>query len=569
MIGYGYGFAFGAGIQRYKPYINYTWSMLPNGQVKNNGTSGTNLQLYSGNPLDFQGSQYISETWNNLGYTGIKTQFSIYCGIYSVGNNTLFSSGYASSNAGLDIAFISSQQIRVSCNNATDGYLYVDYNNSPFWVTFDNGLISVIDDSGVLGTKQLSISSLAFESNQSLNIASYRGMYSYYDGLLDGFVFYKDIPTPTQISQGYSNPNAFYEAMKNDANTLFCTDFRGTAGYIADDKNNLTSDKTDTTTIDISSNVFNISFLQGTKTFLNNEVVLSGATSDDFRFGVFYLSKYTTLPDNTPVFRRIKARSSLGTAYIQANGKTNVINTSSTTIEFWTTTSSVTIGYESYFGMSGEDLIIESIENIYCSAVYPITNYSETMRTNFQQETTGLQDLTRSFDSLGFYTGVTDYLNCNGVGYGDTGWIPSASDDWSIEFIGLFESSSSEQAHGVGYVNPYNRVTFSCNTSGTLFSRCGGTVVSYVSSQFDVINSLTLVYVASSHTFYLYRNGVFIGQYQNLNFTGGEIAFTLGIQGTVYTVNGNVKLFKVHNKVLTQEEITNNYNDYVAQGLLQ
>lgn len=308
--------------------------------IRNKGTSGKNLALFSGRPMDFQATQYID----------------------------------------------------ITLPNTPNIYLIQSFNNT----------VATADLSG--------------RGGQTYSIGKTDGNGALLDGLFDFFILRSVDYTPEEIALSNSNPNAFYEAMKNDASTLFCMDFRGIGAYIPDNKNNVVTDETDTEKIDISNSIFQLSFIRGTKTFINNEVVLSGSTSNDFRFGVIYHSDYTTLPDNTIVYRKIKARSSLGTAYINANGKNNIISTSSTTIEYWTTTSSGTAGYDSYFAMLDEDLIIESIENIYCSAVCPIINYSPTQRTNFTQEPTGLQDLTRSFDSLGFYTGVTDYLNCNGVG---------------------------------------------------------------------------------------------------------------------------------------------------------
>lgn len=212
-------------------------------------------------------------------------------------------------------------------------------------------------------------------------------------------------------------------------------------------------------------------------------------------------------------------------------------------------------------------------DNVYVKEVtgmYPITNYTSSVRDNAKNLQYGLQTCKFVRDSLGVIQSASDYLVCDGVGYGNTGNYIDSLTDFSMEFIGLFKTSSTEQAHGVGYYNAYNRITFSIDVSGKLFSRCGGTIFTYSNvSLFNVSNYLTLTFVRSTKIFKLYLNGNYVEQVSNVNFisTGGD--YTIGSQGsTTYAVNGDIRLLKVHNKVLTQEEVTKNYNSYVAKGLL-
>ena len=46
-----------------------------------------------------------------------------------------------------------------------------------------------------------------------------------------------------------------------------------------------------------------------------------------------------------------------------------------------------------------------------------------------------------------------------------------------------------------------------------------------------------------------------------------SMPFLLG-KRAAFISKSPIKLFKVHNKALTQEEVTKNYNSYVAKGLL-
>jgi hypothetical protein len=201
---------------------------------------------------------------------------------------------------------------------------------------------------------------------------------------------------------------------------------------------------------------------------------------------------------------------------------------------------------------------------------YAITNYTSSVRDNAKNLQYGLQTCNFVRDSLGVIQSASNYLECDGVGYANCGNFLDTQNDFSIEFIGLFKTSTAEQAHGVGYIDAYNRITFSMDTTGKLFSRCGGTIISYDSNSFyNICSSLTLTFNKTLKQFKVYLNGVYAGNYINNNFTLTKSIFIIGAQGsTTYQVNGGVRLFKVHDKELTQAEITANYNSYVAKGLL-
>lgn len=200
---------------------------------------------------------------------------------------------------------------------------------------------------------------------------------------------------------------------------------------------------------------------------------------------------------------------------------------------------------------------------------YPITNYLTTCRKNAQILPYGLQTSGFKRDSNGLILSKSNFLEADGVGYGNTGWVPSADEDWSIEWIGKFNMASAEQAHGTSVMTTYNRVTISISTAGTLFSRCGGTIGGYAANQFGLYNHLVLSFSFSTKTFNLYRNGNLVNTFVNTNFIGAITSFVLASQGGVtYLTDGDTRLFKVHQKALTQEEVTKNFNKYQAQGLL-
>ena len=250
-----------------------------------------------------------------------------------------------------------------------------------------------------------------------------------------------------------------------------------------------------------------------------------------------------------------------GTAFYLVQIPSTYLRLSSTTAYAWITTTAAAdktayISVRSLKEVTGTD--------------HPIINYTSSVRGKAKNLQYGLQTCKFVRDDLGVIQSASNYLECDGVGYGNTGNYIDSLTEFSMEFIGLFKTSSAEQSHGVGYSNAYNRITFSINSSGRLFSRCGGTIFNYsTESLFNVSTYLTLTFVQSTKIFKLYLNGNYVGQVSNVNFISTVGDYTIGSQGfTTYAVNGDIRLFQVHNKVLTQAEITENYNSYVAKGLL-
>jgi hypothetical protein len=214
-------------------------------------------------------------------------------------------------------------------------------------------------------------------------------------------------------------------------------------------------------------------------------------------------------------------------------------------------------------------ITLRNIQKI-TGGIHSIQNYTSSVRDNAKNLQYGLQTCKFVRDSLGVVKGASQFLECKGIGYTNSGYILPSDKDWSIEFIGKFTTSISEQTHGTQYTSPYNRIAIGSNIAGGLFARCGGNIFGFTSAtQFNISNNLTIVYESNVKKFKLYRNGVFVGESINTDFNGSSVSFYLGSQGAgTYPVTGDVRLFKVHDKALTQAEIARNYNSYVAKGLL-
>ena len=202
------------------------------------------------------------------------------------------------------------------------------------------------------------------------------------------------------------------------------------------------------------------------------------------------------------------------------------------------------------------------------TGVYPISNYTSSVRANAKKLQYGLQTCKFVRDSLGVIQSASDYLECDGAGYADTGWNPSANEDWSIELIQ--EHSNNGLYHISGRAESSNaRLYFGENNSGR-------SVVRYLNSNSAVSDPIARdvghIVISSNFTAGLmkvYFSGLYIGEYDVSSFTDFTTSILLGIEASASEgVILPIRLFKVHNKALTQAEITANYNSYRAKGLL-
>ena len=211
-----------------------------------------------------------------------------------------------------------------------------------------------------------------------------------------------------------------------------------------------------------------------------------------------------------------------------------------------------------------------TVRNYKNGADYPITNYTSSVRDNAKNLQYGLQTCKFVRDSLGVIQSASDYLvldkTADGYGYINNLSIPS---NLTMEIV--FDQSNSNYAN-------YNKLldwetNFKIErlgTSNTIYGVVGTTNIGSLSV--SSADTAFIVYVLNftTSTVLRYLNSVFIGE----NPMPASTLFSakklyLGNNSSLNRgIGGVIKLFKVHNKALTKEEITKNYNEYVAKGLL-
>jgi len=190
-----------------------------------------------------------------------------------------------------------------------------------------------------------------------------------------------------------------------------------------------------------------------------------------------------------------------------------------------------------------------TVRNYKTGIDYPITNYTTSVRGNAKKLQYGLQTCKFVRDSLGVIQSASDYLGCDGVGYANTGWKPSADEDWTLEVN--YNISGYNWAYFGTDLGSLRMGEASSNKARVVLNNVGTDVTVTVG---DIIS---VVLVASGD---VYINKVF---QKSVNMAGfaPTYTFTLGFLGSYavyddsYPFMGVISKFKLHNKLLTNEEI--------------
>lgn len=580
MFGLRFGFGFNKDI--YNPLINYDWSTKNiNGlrYLTDKGKSPKyDAQLYFGQGVYFNGvDQGIgSKTFSELGVANSNT-FSVCITTSNVTVGTIWNTGYTSATAGASLLLISGKLVLNSNSNEntnleveyTSGNVIVTYNNKT-WSIYVNGVLKA-SRLFTYTTQQLILNTSSFFSTGSYHLSS-----QYCNGVLKDAYMFNRVLSQSEITQSYEQPEAFYAMAQADTTCVLNMPMCENDGYVRNMKTYSEGDNFSGVTIGSQTKGTGNSITQNNNTFNITNVVSTGQ--------VYYpIVRFTPDVFNSDLYyQEIEVKCVTGTLKVGA-----IEGNPSTTINEVLTAGQSRVytkvnGFANLGGQKGviyldglnypnftAEVTLRNLRKI-TNGIQPIQNYTTACRTSAQNLSYGLQTCKFNRDSLGVIQSASQFFECKGLGYANTGYVFPSNTNWSIEFIGKFKTSTLEQSHGTAYASLYNRVVLGTTSSGSLFARCGGNLVTFVdTNQFESINNLSVTYENSTKTFKLYRNGIFVVSHINTSFSGSTSSFYIGSQGAgIFPVIGNAKLFKVHDKALTQAEITKNYNSYVAKGLL-
>lgn len=480
--------SFVAVYNKYKPYINYTWSnifQVANKMYsKNTGNSGQDLQLFSGqgcwfNGIDMQITVPVNAT--------IQTEIKRVNGVVEINTNTQNLTNYnVYSGSGAKVYKDLYMFDRVLTQTEID-----KYNNQPSQFFMD----SLEDDSCILAMPMCE---------------------------KDSFV---------RNHKSYSEGN----------NLVINGDFSSSLG-------NWSLTNTDETHI--------VEVVNGEISFnLGSTTVLTQLRQNiNFILGKIYIIEYAI------------------TKYTSGSLKIDILGGNLTL--------ATTIGKHKHCFVSGgspylsiyrnSSNVIMSLDNISIrelSSIYPITNYLATCRTNAQRLSYGLQTSGFKRDSNGVILSNSNFLECDGVGYCNTGWVPKSNEDFTVETVLEVSNDLEFRLNGNSFGNG---VYFGENTTGNnLYVKVFGSPTVSITNSKNIV-CLTFSYNWQSKEVKCYVDGVF-NNTQLATQTNSTLPVLLGmvaLSGTNYPLIKPIRLFKVHSKVLTQEEITKNFNKYQSQGLL-
>jgi hypothetical protein len=199
---------------------------------------------------------------------------------------------------------------------------------------------------------------------------------------------------------------------------------------------------------------------------------------------------------------------------------------------------------------------------------YAISNHTTTSRTNAQRLSYGLQTSGFKRDTNGMILSKSSFLEGDGVGYGNTGWIPDNTIDFTLELIKSKDSAQFFDGIWNGAVAKH-RFAIGTEVNGNIRVDIGS-VNKYIAT--DGFTSkqylVTVSYDKNTKQIKIYEDSIlkhtYITDYES---SGISLPLLKRSDANVFG-NSSKRLLKVHQKVLTQDEIIQNFNTYQAQGLL-
>lgn len=551
----------------YKPYINYDWSntfQVANKMYsKNIGTSGQDLELFSGQGCWFNGiDQNIvletvppstsSQIWTicfnvNTASTGkyiIRTIGDVLKVLWFNGGLTYYN---GSTNIKLDTTNISRPGSYVVSSDGNNIYTYLN-----------NVLISTVTQNS---------ENLAFGTIREIGgiITSVSTLYL---GVIKDVYYFRKNITETERSNYFNQPNQFFIDSLEDDSCITAMPMCEKDGFVRNYKSysegsNLVING------DFSSGLSNWSVLNVDEThtieIVNNELSFNlGSTSVltqikqniNIISGKIYILEYEITKYTSGSLKIDVLGGNLILATTIGKHRVCFIGANSPFLTIYRNSAGVIMSLDNF-----------SIREV--KSIYPITNYLSTCRTNAQRLPYGLQTSGFKRDSNGLILSKSNFLECDGVGYYNTGWVPKSNEDFTVETVLEMSNDLAFRINGNNYVNG---VYFGEHTTGNnLYVRVFGSGVTSITNSKNIV-CLTFSYNWQSKEVKQYVDGIFNNTQLATQTTNSTLPVLLGMVGAFATDNypliKPIRLFKVHAKVLTQEEITKNFNKYQSQGLL-
>ena len=186
------------------------------------------------------------------------------------------------------------------------------------------------------------------------------------------------------------------------------------------------------------------------------------------------------------------------------------------------------------------------------SGIYPIQNYTSSVRDNAKNLQYGLQTCKFVRDSLGVIQSASNYLECDGVGYIKTQWVPTGTDVFTLETVITPALVSKLQTHG-NYGTSINEVQIGVTSSNLVFASSLNSETVYL----PYTENMHVCIVSDGVQSYYYCNNVLIKTtYNNSGSTVNPFAFGGVNSGTIFNPTyDTLRLFKIHAIAYTSSQV--------------
>ena len=202
------------------------------------------------------------------------------------------------------------------------------------------------------------------------------------------------------------------------------------------------------------------------------------------------------------------------------------------------------------------------------TSTHQIENFTNSVRDEAMNLTYGLQTCFLKRDELGVpYNSSFDRLNCDGVGYVDTGYYVNYTEAKQIELVVSERYSAFGVAtYGAIIGNSENYTSLYCRFNSGTTHNIGINCNSYGYTSFSITQIAHIVIDIKTDGYEVFHNGIGQGFKNNEGGTTSGGPLILGkISTTAQGLAGNSKLFKVHT---TPQDPMQLYNEAVRKGLL-
>lgn len=526
-----------------------------------------NSIFYSGAGKKLNGiDQYIDcGTWEDLKYTGDKSNFTFLFTISKESSGTILSTG----NTGITLSILNND-ISVKSNNTTFSFpLQEEYERVV--VAFSSNLFTIYLKGKKILEVPFALANITFSATENLSLFAYRLTSSFMQGVLKDFVFIGRTLNAKEISFDFKNIEESYSNLIKDKECVFASTMANKGNYIINDVayalgENIHPNKEFYTTeyftgesADISVEKGNL-VVRGNSTIPRNQKASIRATNflqDNMQTDFYYVEFEITESSNTTGLITSNAKfldTSLSYYYPAKVGKYKKIIKGN--ILYLSYHAGTSVGAKGKF----KNPIFKKVKGI-----IPITSATGDS-ADINNIEVGMQKCLFKQNEIGAFLRPNieqDLLNFDGISYVDTGVV--LGEEFSIKLIQDFNAEDLQ-------------IDWRLNGTSTAGVRIGkqknsnGIFIQLFDSYFRISTRKN----GKNHIFLTYKNkvanlyweGELIATKTDLEKTTENRSFLLGtVYGYYYNLKDNA-VVEFTKKELTQKQIKEIYIQDFNKGLL-